>query len=95
VEVQLDAVGDAAPLSVMPGEREVAVDRLKRPLVGIASIDVLLGLIGRCVEGLGAVEYECSADCWCQRSVLSLFRCVFPYGHRCGEACESEAVNGA
>ena len=95
MEVRLDAVGEAAPLSVMRCEREVAVDRLKRPLVGIASIYVLLDLIGRCVKGMGAVECECSADCWCQRPVLSLFRWVFPHGHRCGEACESEAVNAA
>ena len=40
-------------------------------------------LIGRFVEGMGAVQCECAPDCWCRRPGLSLFRWVFPRGHRC------------
>jgi hypothetical protein len=44
---------------------------------------LLFGLIGRFVEGMGAVECGCAPDCWCKRPVLSTFRWVFPWGHRC------------
>jgi hypothetical protein len=93
--VQLDAVGQADAVSVLRCESEVVVNRLKRPLVGIASLYLLFGLIGRFVEGMGAVQCECASDCWCKRPALSLFRWVFPYGHRCGEACEPRVVNAA
>ena len=88
VEVQLDAVGEADAVSVLRCDSEVAVDGLKRPLVGLASLYVLFGLIGRFVEGMGAAQCECTSDCWCKRPALSLFRWVFPFGHRCGQGCE-------
>jgi hypothetical protein len=43
---------------------------------------LLFAIIGRFVEGMGAVECSCSSDCWCRRPVLSTFRWVFPFGHR-------------
>ncbi len=43
---------------------------------------LLLALIGRFVEGMGAAKCDCSPDCWCQHPGLSLFRWVLPYGHR-------------
>jgi hypothetical protein len=53
-------------------------------LVGRAlGLYLLFAIIGRFVEGMGAVECGCSADCWCRRPVLSTFRWVFPFGHRC------------
>jgi hypothetical protein len=52
-------------------------------------------VIGRFVEGMGAVQCGCAADCWCRQPVLSTFRWVFPYGHRgadpCGKAAASQA----
>lgn len=33
-------------------------------------------------EQLGMVSCGCADDCWCKRPGLSLFRWVFPGGHR-------------
>jgi hypothetical protein len=63
VEVQLDALGEADAVSVLRCESEVAMDRLKRPLVGLASLYLLFGIIGRFVEGMGAGQCECESDC--------------------------------
>jgi len=49
---------------------------------------LLFALIGRFVEGMGAVECGCGPDCWCKRPVLSTFRWVFPCGHRCAVGVE-------
>ncbi len=95
MEVQLDAVGEADAVPVVWDQGEVAMARLKRLLVGVGSTYVLFAVIGRFVEGMGAVECGCSADCWCKRPVLSLFRWVFPYGHHGSQACASPAANAA
>jgi hypothetical protein len=55
---------------------------MRRVLAGVLGIYLLFALIGRFVEGMGAVECGCAPDCWCQRPGASLFRWVFPYGHR-------------
>jgi len=57
--------------------------RMRRVLLVLAGLYVLFAVIGRFVEGMGAVHCECAADCWCSRPGLSLFRWVFPRGHRC------------
>lgn len=49
---------------------------------GLIALYLLFALIGRFVEGMGAVRCECRPDCWCKRPVLSTFRWVFPRGHR-------------
>lgn len=67
------AVGSSGP----------TIRRMKRPLVWLGGLYVLFALIGRFVEGMGAVQCECAPDCWCRRPGLSLFRWVFPRGHRC------------
>ena len=54
---------------------------MKRALISLAGLYVLFAAIGRFVEGMGAVECQCAADCWCKRPVLSTFRWVFPWGH--------------
>jgi hypothetical protein len=95
MEVQLDAVGEAVAVPIMWDQGEGAVARLKRLLLGIGSTYLLFAVIGRFVEGMGAVDCECSADCWCKRPVLSLFRWVFPYRHLNHRECESPAANAA
>jgi hypothetical protein len=96
MEVQLDAVGEAAAVPVVWNQGEIAVARLKRLLVGVGSIYLLLAVIGRFVEGMGAVECGCADDCWCKRPVLSLFRWMFPYAHRGSQACRPpHAANAA
>lgn len=38
-------------------------------------------VVGRFVEGIGAVRCKCASTCWCMKPVLSTFRWVFPRGH--------------
>jgi hypothetical protein len=71
----------------------VSVAVLKRLLVGVGSLYLLFAVIGRFVEGMGAVECGCASDCWCQRPGLSLFRWVFPFGHRGSCAGGSPSAN--
>ena len=47
----------------------------------ILGVYLLFAVIGRFVEGMGAVRCGCAADCWCKRPILSTFRWVFPWGH--------------
>jgi len=51
-------------------------------LVRSLGLYLLFAVIGRFVERIGAVEFGCSPDCWCKSPVLSMFRWVFPRGHR-------------
>jgi hypothetical protein len=57
---------------------------MRRLLVRVAGLYLLFAVIGRFVEGMGAVQCECAEDCWCKRPGGSLFRWVFPWGHHCG-----------
>jgi hypothetical protein len=54
---------------------------IRRVVFGLAGLYMLFAVIGRFVEGMGAVRCGCAADCWCKRPVLSVFRWVFPWGH--------------
>jgi hypothetical protein len=45
--------------------------RVVRRVLGLY---LLFAVVGRFVEGIGAVRCGCAADCWCQRPVLSTFR---------------------
>jgi hypothetical protein len=54
----------------------------KRSFAWLAGLYLLFAVIGRFVEGMGAVESSCAEDCWCKRPVLSTFRWVVPLGHR-------------
>lgn len=60
---------------------------MRQVLLGTASVYLLLAVIGRFVEGMGAVECECAPSCWCKKPVLSTFRWVFPLGHQGGAGC--------
>jgi len=54
---------------------------MRRVVLSVLGLYLLFAIIGRFVEGMGAVECGCSPDCWCKRPVLSTFRWVFPYKH--------------
>ena len=54
---------------------------MKRVVGCLVGLYLLFAIIGRFVEGMGAVTCECLDDCWCKRPVLSTFRWVFPRGH--------------
>lgn len=53
---------------------------MRRALVSLAGLYLLFAVIGRFVEGMGAVECGCADDCWCQRPALSTFRLGIPPG---------------
>ncbi len=55
---------------------------MKRIALQLAGTYLLFAVIGRFVEGMGAVRCDCAAECWCKRPGLSTFRWVFPYGHQ-------------
>ena len=55
---------------------------MRRVVVRAASLFLLFAVIGRFVEGMGAVQCGCAPSCWCKKPGLSVFRWVFPYGHR-------------
>jgi hypothetical protein len=62
---------------------------MKRLIVRAASLYLLFAVIGRFVEGMGAVRCGCDATCWCKKPVLSVFRWVLPVGHK---AAHEQAV---
>ena len=43
---------------------------------------VLVAAGNRVAEHFGMMTCDCAEECWCHRSGLSLFRWVFPWGHR-------------
>ncbi len=55
---------------------------MRRVAVFVVGLYALFALIGRFVEGMGAVRCDCTESCWCKRPVLSTFRWVAPVGHR-------------
>ena len=54
---------------------------MKRAILGLLTTYVLLALMGRFVEAMGAAQCECASTCWCKQPGLSLFRWTFPRGH--------------
>ena len=59
-------------------KRSFPVRLLQALLVGY----VLLALVTRAREAAGMYTCGCDADCWCKTPGLSLFRWVFPRGHK-------------
>ena len=55
---------------------------MKRLLQALAIGYLVLALVTRAKEAAGAYTCACDEDCWCRRPGLSLFRWVFPRGHR-------------
>ncbi|MBA3690793.1 MAG: hypothetical protein H0W82_05200 [Actinobacteria bacterium] len=43
---------------------------------------VLLALVTRIKEAAGTYTCGCDEDCWCKTPGLSVFRWVFPRGHK-------------
>jgi hypothetical protein len=62
---------------------------VRRLAIRVLSIYLLFAVIGRFVEGMGAVQCGCRPDCWCKKPVLSIFRWVFPVGHRLQADCST------
>ena len=58
------------------------VNMLKRGLLFLGALYIGAALIAHAQERRGAIRCECGEDCWCKRPGLSLFRWVFPFGHK-------------
>ncbi|WP_270889995.1 hypothetical protein [Pedococcus sp. 5OH_020] len=55
---------------------------MKRLLGWLAVLYVTAAVVGVVRERMGLVACGCAEDCWCKRPGLSLFRWVFPRGHK-------------
>ena len=54
----------------------------KRFVFSLLGAYLLVAAGNRVAEHFGAMACGCAQDCWCHRPGLSLFRWVFPWGHR-------------
>jgi hypothetical protein len=56
---------------------------LKRMIGTVIGVYLGTALVTRSLEETGAV-YRCGCEdgCWCKRPTLTVFRWVFPYGHK-------------
>ena len=55
---------------------------MKRLFSALVAGYVLLAAVNRVAEHFGVMRCGCAEDCWCHRPGPSLFRWVFPWGHR-------------
>ena len=55
---------------------------MKRVVVTSLAGYLVLALVGHRREQTGSISCECSRDCWCKTPARSVFRWVFPFGHR-------------
>lgn len=52
-------------------------------VVGLAvGLYLMAAVVGRVRESMGLIACGCADDCWCKRPGLSVFRWVFPRGHK-------------
>lgn len=68
---------------------------MKRMLIVVLIGYVLVAAGNRVAERLGAMTCGCAEDCWCHRPGLSLFRWVFPWGHRSAHSAAKAALDAA
>lgn len=61
---------------------------MKRVAFVVVGGYLLLAVGNKVAEAAGARRCGCGEDCWCRRPGLSLFRWVFPWGHRGSHAHE-------
>lgn len=66
-----------------------SIPSVRRLTIRLLSVYLLFALVGRFVEGMRAVRCPCRPDCWCKKPVLSIFRWVFPVGHRLKADCSA------
>lgn len=55
---------------------------MKRILGLAVGVYLLAALVGLIRERMGLIACGCAEDCWCKRPGLSVFRWVFPRGHK-------------
>lgn len=59
---------------------------MKRISLVIAVGYLLIAAGNRVAEHFGVIRCGCAEDCWCHRPRFSLFRWVFPWGHRAAQS---------
>jgi hypothetical protein len=67
---------------------------LKRLLLVLGGAYLLAAVGSRVAEQFGATACGCNDGCWCRRTGLSVFRWVFPRGHRSAYTAEQKAALG-
>lgn len=65
---------------------------MKRVLVLVLGSYVLVAVSNKVAEAAGMMTCDCADDCWCKRPGLSLFRWVFPWGHRNAHTADEKAA---
>lgn len=56
-------------------------------VVGLAvGLYLTAAVVGHARERMALIACGCAEDCWCKRPGLSLFRWVFPRGHKSSRA---------
>ena len=55
---------------------------MKRVLGLAVGVYVGAAVVGMVRERMGLISCGCAEDCWCKRPGLSVFRWVFPRGHK-------------
>ena len=64
---------------------------MRRSVTVLVAGYLLVAAGNRVAEHVGVMRCGCAADCWCRRPGLSLFRWVFPWGHRSAHTAEEKA----
>ena len=64
---------------------------MRRAALVLVGVYLLIAAGNRVAEHFGAMRCGCAANCWCRRPALSLFRWVFPWGHRPARTTEEKA----
>lgn len=64
---------------------------MKRFVLVLAGGYMLVAAGNRAAEHFGLMTCGCADDCWCHHPGLSLFRWVFPWGHRPAHTAEEKA----
>lgn len=65
---------------------------MRRAVLVLVGGYLLIATANRVAEHFGARRCSCAADCWCRRPGLSLFRWVFPLGHRSAHTANEKAT---
>ena len=64
---------------------------MKRIILIALGLYLLIAVANKAAEAAGAMTCGCADDCWCKRPGLSVFRWVFPWGHRSAHTFHEKA----
>jgi hypothetical protein len=64
---------------------------MKRIILIALGLYLLIAVANKAAEAAGAMTCGCADDCWCKLPGLSVFRWVFPWGHRSAHTSHEKA----